>query len=68
MQELTFNEADWTRRNVAEEPRLTELVDLYTELGFEVYLKEVGKDECPSDDCTTCLMASPDKYKVIFTR
>ena len=63
-----FIESEWTRRNVAEEPRLSELVELYTELGFEVYLKEVGKDECPSDDCTTCLMADPGKYRVIYTK
>ena len=66
--QFVFNESDWTRRNVADEPRLSELVELYKELGFEVYLKEVDKDECPEDECTSCLMADPDKYKVIFTR
>ena len=63
-----FHESEWTRRNVAEEPRLSELVNLYEELGFEVYLKDVTVEECPAEECSSCLMANPEKYKIIYTK
>ncbi|MFH1549711.1 MAG: hypothetical protein ABIH04_04045 [Planctomycetota bacterium] len=56
----------WTRQSVTDEPRLTELVDTYKELGFEVLLEPFDPDE--EDGCTTCMDQDPERYKVIYTR
>jgi len=59
--------ADWTRRTTTDEPRLSELVELYEELGFEVQLRPVSRQEL-GDDCTECYLASPERYRTIYTR
>lgn len=63
-----FIESEWTRRSVLAEPRLSEAVELYQELGFEVFLKEVTQDECSPEECNTCLMEDSSRYKIIFTK
>ncbi|MBI5018100.1 MAG: hypothetical protein HZB55_21760 [Deltaproteobacteria bacterium] len=63
----------WTRQNVASEPRLSEAVETYESLGFEVLLVPVLQ-ECASEGeagrCTACFGAdeNPDRYQVIYTR
>ena len=55
----------WTKRNIADEPRLSEAVEMYESLGFEVRVEPVDLE---SEDCTECMRAEPDRYKVIYTR
>lgn len=55
----------WTKRNVMDEPRLSELIETYRELGMEVHLEPVDLD---SEECTECMRVDPDRYKVIYTR
>ena len=55
----------WTKRNIMDEPRLSELVKTYRELGMEVRLEPVDLE---SGDCTECMRAEPDRFKVIYTR
>ena len=55
----------WQKRNVVDEPRLSELVELYVSLGFEVLVEPVDLE---SEECTECMKAAPEKYKVIYTR
>ena len=57
----------WEKRFTMDEPRLSEMVDQYKELGFEVLLEPV---EVSSEECTTCLKdpASNQRYKTIYTR
>jgi hypothetical protein len=57
----------WTRQNIMDEPRLSELVEMYEELGMEVHLEPVNPEELDKD-CAECLMKFPDKYKIIYTR
>ncbi len=57
----------WTRQFTADEPRLTEAVEEYRELGFEVLLEPVDPGEMDGE-CASCLMAACDKYKIIYTR
>ncbi len=63
----------WTRRSVVSEPRLSEVVETYEELGHEVLLVPVLK-ECVADggagSCSVCFGADedPERYKVIYTR
>lgn len=55
----------WKRCFVAEEPRLTEMVETYAELGFEVVTVPVDLAE---GDCTECLRQAPERFRVIYTR
>ncbi len=64
----------WTRQFVANEPRLSEAVDLYKETGYEVHLEPIPKADNLSElpmvgsECTTCFDGNEDQYKIIFTR
>jgi len=66
----------WTRRFVACEPRLSEAVDMYKEIGFEVHLEPLPREpECEScageegvNQCRVCFEGFEDQYKIIFTR
>ena len=55
----------WDRCFVADEPRLSEAVETYEELGFEVALVPVPVDD---EACTECMANDPDRYRVIFVR
>jgi hypothetical protein len=64
----------WTRQFVANEPRLSEAVELYKETGYEVHLEPIPPKGNPSDlpmmgsECTTCFEGTEDQYRIIFTR
>ncbi len=57
----------WEKRFTIDEPRLSEMVEQYKELRFEVLLEPV---DTLSEECTTCLKdpASSQRYKTIYTR
>jgi hypothetical protein len=57
----------WTTRTTTDEPRLSELVELYQELGFEVMLRPVSSVEADGT-CSVCVMDDPERYKTIYTR
>ena len=71
-----LNKKGWTRRFSANEPRLSESVDVYKEAGFDVWLEPLPeKDECETcnieesdDSCQVCFEGVKDQYKIIFTR
>lgn len=72
--ENELQQEGWQRRFVAEEPRLSEMVEMYKETGFEVHLEPlsvVGDPDNENDDCQACRICfkgAEDKYQVIFTR
>jgi len=55
----------WEKRFTIDEPRLSEMVEQYKELGFEVLLEPV---DTSSEECITCITAFPHLYKTIYTR
>jgi hypothetical protein len=55
----------WEKRFTIDEPRLSEMVEQYKELGFEVLLEPV---DTSSEECTTCIITFRDRYKTIYTR
>ena len=57
----------WTRQFITDEPRLSEAVKEYRELGFEVLMEPINPKEM-DEECSSCLMASCDQYKIIYTR
>ena len=61
--------AGWQRQTTYDEPRLSEMVDLYQELGFEVHLETFDPEaEAGYADCTECMKIAPENYKTIYTR
>ena len=59
--------AGWERMTTIDEPRLSELVELYEELGFEVLLRPVSAEEL-GQECAECVLAAPERYRTIYTR
>jgi hypothetical protein len=56
----------WKRQATYDEPRLSEMVDIYREIGMEVHLEPFHPDEEPG--CAACMASMPEKYKTIYTR
>jgi len=57
----------WERRTTTDEPRLSELVELYEELGFEVLLRPISREKL-GQDCQECYLVEPDRFRTIYTR
>ena len=57
----------WMRQFTTDEPRLSEAVELYESLGYEVHLEPVSFNEA-SEACKTCLLADCSRYKTIYIR
>lgn len=64
----------WEKRFIASEPRLSEAIELYQSIGFDVLLeplpdeKELANSDCSATGCTACFEADRDRYRIIFTR
>jgi hypothetical protein len=56
----------WERRSVLSEPRLSEAVHEYWELGFEIHLEPVRAGD-PETGCDRCF-ESDDTAHIIYTR
>ncbi len=71
-EELT--KAGWEKRFVTCEPRLTEMVEAYRQIGLEVHLeplpqkKDIERIGCSTKDCTICFDQDSEKYRTIYTR
>ncbi len=65
--EKELNKQGWEKRFTSDEPRLSEMVEQYKELGFEVLLEPVDRS---SEECAACLSAPvlSDRCKTIYTR
>ena len=63
-EELTLQ--GWQRQATYDEPRLSEMVATYREIGLEVHLEPFHPDQ--ESSCTECMAAMPEKYKTIYTR
>lgn len=55
----------WERQSTYDEPRLSEMVDTYREIGLEVHLEPFDPNEEPG--CASCMALMPEKYKTIYT-
>ena len=56
----------WKKQATYDEPRLSEMVVMYKEIGMEVHLEDFHPDEAPA--CTECMAMMPEQYKTIYTR
>jgi hypothetical protein len=65
--EAELEEEGWTKQFTVDEPRLSEAIEMYKLLGFEVHLEPMVADES-SEECAACLEVMCDRYKTIYTR
>ena len=56
----------WEKKATYDEPRLTEMVEKYEEIGFKVHLETFNAEN--EDGCTGCMQQYPDQFKTIYTR
>ena len=56
----------WEKRTTYDEPRLSEMAELYAQLGFEVHLEPFDPTDQPG--CAECLLQQPQRYKTLYTR
>ena len=56
----------WEKQSTHDEPRLTDIVEMYEEIGLEVLVEPFNPNDEPG--CTDCMQACSDKYKTIYTR
>lgn len=61
----------WKKQFLADEPRLSEAVAQYLQLGFQVHLEDVDPAACrEAGGCASCYQ-QPEmaaRFKIIFTR
>lgn len=65
LKEETLKEEGWVKQNTIGEPRLSELVELYESMGFEVHLEPLN---CQDEECTACFAHEGENVKTIYTR
>jgi hypothetical protein len=58
----------WTRQTVTNEPRLSEVVELYRSLGFEVRLEPIEPSAGNDQGCDACFQGAADAFRVVYTR
>ena len=57
----------WMRQFTTDEPRLSEAVELYRSLGYEVHLEPAAFNE-ENETCKACVQADCQKCKTIYIR
>jgi signal recognition particle subunit SEC65 len=66
LKEDPLEKKGWRRRSILEEPRLSEVMQMYKDLGLEVLVKDVKPEDLKlPESCTECI---DGKFKVIYTR
>jgi hypothetical protein len=56
----------WIKRGVYDDPRLTEVLNMYEEIGFMVKIEPYSPDI--EVLCNECVKQNPEKYKVLYTK
>lgn len=59
-------EQGWEKRFTVSEPRLSEAVELYESMGYEVLVLPATPEELNEAECDAC--HDPDHVKTIYTR
>ncbi len=59
-------EDGWEKRGIYDEPRLSELCDMYKELGYEVLLLDI--DSKSGEVCRECMIEGKERYKILLTK
>ncbi len=56
----------WEERYVGQDPRLSEVAEMYRELGFEVRYELYEPEDC--GDCNVCFEESPTPMTALYVR
>jgi hypothetical protein len=56
----------WERQSTNDEPRLSELVQMYRDIGYEVHLEPFQPEE--EAGCSECMKMAADSYKTIYVK
>jgi hypothetical protein len=56
----------WEKQTAYDEPRLSEIVEMYREMDLEVHLEPFDSKGEPG--CAECMISSPERFKTIYTR
>ncbi len=59
-------EQGWQKQATYDNPRLSEMVEMYQEIGFEVHLEPFNAEN--ETGCTGCLQLMPDSFQTLYTR
>jgi len=67
LREKKLEKEGWIKQTTIGEPRLSEIVELYKSLGYEVHLEPVKLDEL-DEECRKCYEIEGDKVKTVYVR
>ncbi len=67
LREKELAEEGWVKQTTIGEPRLSEIVELYKSLGYEVRLESVKLDEL-YEECRRCYESEIDEVKTVYAR
>ncbi len=56
----------WQKQSTNDEPHLSELAEMYKDIGYDVHLEPFHPEEEPG--CTECMKLQADQYKTIYIR
>jgi len=56
----------WQKQATYDDPRLSEMVKMYEEIGFEVHLEPFNAEN--ESGCSGCMQLMPDLFKTLYTR
>tara|TARA_B100000315_G_C14503119_1_gene553267 strand:+ start:560 stop:811 length:252 start_codon:yes stop_codon:yes gene_type:complete len=63
----TLKHNGWVKKFDADEPRLSEMVELYESIGFEVKLEPVNT-QTSKEQCNVCLTNTEKKIMTIYVK
>lgn len=66
-QHTELEAAGWERRFETDVTRASELVDLYSDLGYEVTTRRIVPQEI-DPECAGCAIVACQRYVVVYTR
>jgi hypothetical protein len=59
----------WEQQGSFDEPRLSDVVEMYREIGCEVLLEPYDPvDDLGGGGCSACMVAAKERFRTIFTR
>jgi len=56
----------WQKQATYDDPRLSEMVEMYAEIGLEVHLEPFNVEN--ESGCSGCMQLKPDLFKTLYTR
>jgi hypothetical protein len=67
LKEKEMEKEGWIKQTTIGEPRLSEIVELYESLGYEVFLESVKLDEM-DEECRKCYESEIGEVKTVYVR